>query len=135
MFLSKNVSVIITLTLLALVCLIVWYVNFPSYENLAEDRIQTYMKAQKVDLSKGYQKRSVKEYKTGRWLIAYKFQEEPGLLYEYQYDKHTNSVCLIVFQSPSMMGGSGMENGMGYPPLEDGWSKFDSNGNLILNAN
>jgi hypothetical protein len=132
--LSKKISVIITLTLMALVCLVVWYVNFPSYENLAEDRIQPYMKAQKVDLDKGYQKRSAREYTTGRWMITYKFEDQPNLIYEYEYDKHTNSVLLNVFESPLMIGGSGIESGMKYPSLEDGWSRFDSKGDLILKA-
>jgi hypothetical protein len=87
-----------------------------------------------VDLSKGYQKRSAREYTTGRWMITYKFEDEPNLIYEYEYDKHTNSVSLIVFESPLMIGGSGIESGMNYPSLENGWSRFDSKGNLILNA-
>jgi hypothetical protein len=33
-----------------------------------------------------------------------------------------------------MIGGSGIESGMKYPRLEDGWSRFDSNGTLLLNA-
>jgi hypothetical protein len=134
MFLPKRMSLIIPLTLLALIGLVVWYVNFSRYENLAEDRIRTYMEAQKVDLNQGVQKKSQKDHKTGRWVIAYKFEDEPHLLYEYTYDKPTNRVMLIVYQTPSMMGGSGMEYGMNYPSLEDGWSMFDSKGNLILNA-
>ncbi|WHY75267.1 hypothetical protein QNH20_14020 [Neobacillus sp. WH10] len=34
-----------------------------------------------------------------------------------------------------MIGGSSIESGMKYPSLKDGWSKFDSNGNLILTSN
>jgi hypothetical protein len=130
----KKVSVIIAITLWSLICMIVWYVNFPSYKNLAGDRVQSYMKAQKVDLDKGYQKRSAREYTTGRWMIKYKFEDEPNLIYEYEYDKHTNSVLLIVYESPLMVGGSSIEIGMNYPSLEGGWSKFDSKGKLIFKA-
>lgn len=128
---SKIVSIITVITLLAFLCMIVWYINFPSYENLAEDRISTYMKAQKVDLDKDYKKRSAREYTTGRWMITYKFEDEPNLTYEYEYDKHTNSVLLIVYETPLMTGGSSIESGMKYPSLEDGWSKFNSKGKLI----
>ncbi|MCM3666262.1 DUF3139 domain-containing protein [Mesobacillus subterraneus] len=131
---KKKVFVGITAIVLFLVCFIVWYVNFPGYKNIAEDRIDTYMEAQKVDLEQGYQKRSSRDFKTGRWMIVYKFAEEPNLIYEYEYDRNTNSVLLIVFESPTMNGGSSIEKGMHYPSLEDGWSKFDSKGNLILKS-
>ncbi|MEH7155283.1 DUF3139 domain-containing protein [Neobacillus drentensis] len=131
---SKKLFLSIFVFILSLAVVIVWYINFPGYEKIAEERIETYMKAQKVDFDKEYQKKSSKEFKTGRWMIVYKFADEPNLIYEYEYDKSTNSVMLIVFESPLMIGGSSVEKGMKYPSLKDGWSKFDSNGNLILTS-
>lgn len=132
---SKKLFLSIFVFILTLAIAIVWYINFPGYEKMAEERIETYMKAQKVDFDKDYQKKSSKDSKTGRWMIVYKFADEPNLIYEYEYDKSTNSVLLIVFQSPLMIGGSSVEKGMNYPPLNDGWSKFDSNGNLLFDSN
>jgi len=131
---KKKAFVWILVIVLFFVCFIIWYLNFPGYKNVAEDRINTYMKAQKVDLEQGYQKGSSRDFKTGRWMIVYKFSEEPNLIYEYEYDRNTNSVLLIVFESPTMKGGRSIQEGMNYPSLEDGWSKFDSKGKLILNS-
>ncbi|WP_312469848.1 DUF3139 domain-containing protein [Neobacillus sp.] len=131
---SKKFFLSICVFIFVLAVVIVWDINFPGYEKIAEERIETYMKAQKVDFDKEYQKKSSKEFKTGRWMIVYKFADEPNLIYEYEYDKSSNSVLLIVYESPLMIGGSSIESGMKYPSLKDGWSKFDSNGNLILTS-
>ena len=131
---KKKVFIGVTVVILSLICFVVWYVNFPGYENIAEDRINTYMEAQKVDLEQGYKKRSSRDYKTGRWMITYKFNEEENLIYEYEYDRKTNSVLLIVYETSDMTGGSSIEKGMSYPSLEEGWSKFDSKGDLILSS-
>jgi hypothetical protein len=114
---------------------ILWYINFPAYENLAENRINKYMEAQKVDKNIGFQKKSIKDFTTGRWLIVYKFENEKTMNYEYDYDKSEDKVLLIVYKSASnrMDGGTGIDDGMNYPSIEkNGWTKFNKHGNVIF---
>lgn len=110
---------------------IIWYINFPYYEKVAEKRINTYMEAQNVDKTKILDKDSRLSFKTGSWEITYKFKDEPNLTYEYTYDRKRNEVLLAVFNSPKLIGGSSVESGMNYQPIHNGWSKFDEEGNLI----
>jgi hypothetical protein len=127
---SKRVIFRLIILILFLLGSIIWYINFPYYEKIADKRINAYMKVQNVDKTKILEKDSQLALITGDWEIYYKFKDEPNLTYHYIYDRKTNSVALIVFNSPSLQGGSGVESGMNYPPIHEGWSKFDEEGNL-----
>ncbi|MBS4190185.1 DUF3139 domain-containing protein [Bacillus sp. FJAT-49705] len=122
---------IILILFIFMVGSIIWYINFPYYEKVAEKRINTYMEAQNVDKKKILDKDSHLDFKTGRWEINYKFKDEPNLTYEYTFDRKTNQVLLLVFNSTKLIGGSSVESGMNYPSIHEGWSKFDEDGNLI----
>jgi hypothetical protein len=128
---SKRLIFGLLILILFLISSIIWYINFPYYEKIAETRINAYMKVQNVDKTKISDKESQLSLKTGDWEIYYKFKDEPNLTYNYTYDRKTNSVLLMVFNSPSIQGGSGVESGMNYPAIHEGWSKFDKEGNLI----
>lgn len=60
-----------------------WYVNFPAYEKLAEERIDKYIAAQGIDKTKVSKKYSHKDYKQGRWTIDYEFDEK-DISYRYE---------------------------------------------------
>lgn len=109
-----------------------WYINYPAHEKRATDRIQKYMEAQGVDKSKILDEISSKDMKTGRWTIVYKFEDEPNLIYDYIYDKGTDAILLIVYETPRMNGGRSIDAGMNYPELTGGWVKFDAKGNIQL---
>ena len=112
-----------------------WYINYPAHEKRAEDRIHKYMVAQGIDKHNVFEKISSKDTKTGRWIIIYKFKDEKNLIYDYIYDKDTDAVLLVVYETPHMNGGRSIETGMRYPELEDGWVNFDSKGNIQLSHN
>lgn len=111
-----------TLLWISIGCTVFWFVNFTAYEKLAEERIDTYMEEQGVDERKVFKKQSVKNLQ-GRWEIAYKFEDEKKLTYQYTYDRQQDSVLLFVYETPLMIGGRVIHS--------EGWTKFDKDGEII----
>lgn len=114
-----------------------WNINNWSYENMAEERTASYMKAQGADSEEIIGEASFKNMQ-GRWEISYKFKDEPDLNYQYTYNRSTDSMLLFVFQtyndSKLMSGGKTIQEGMEYPSLgaDAGWVSFDKDGTPII---
>jgi hypothetical protein len=112
----------LSLLLVIVGCIIVWYKNYPAYEKLAEERVDTYLEAQGYVDRKVFQKESLKNFQ-GRWEIVYKFEDEKHLNYQYTYDKSGDRVLLFVYESPKIIGGRVVRS--------EGWTYFDKQGNMI----
>ena len=108
---------------------VIWYINFPAHEKLAEERIDTYMAAQGIDKTKVSQKNSFMNGQ-GRWEIHYKFEDEENIEYHYNYDKTSDRAKVFIRNR-----GLPIQGGMKHPSLDknQSWTKFDENGNIILN--
>jgi len=126
-----------TITLLTVSVFIVigsvsyWYVNFPAYEKLAEERIDTYMASQGIDKNKVSKKKSQKYYELGRWIIDYKFDEK-DISYVYEYDKSKDSILLLIRHRGIPI--DIIKKDVKYPSLDKdgGWTSFDENGDILL---
>ena len=129
---KKKIMTILTILVFIVVGSVsYWYVNFPAYEKLAEERIDTYMAAQGIDKNKVSKKYSQKNYEQGRWSIDYEFDEK-DISYQYEYDKSTDRILLLIRYSGIPI--EIIKKDVKYPSLEEdgGWSYFDENGNIIL---
>jgi len=129
---KKKTITILTIILFIIICSVCyWYVNFPAYEKLAEERIDTYMAAQGVDKNKVTKKLSMKNYEQGRWTIHYKFDEK-DVEYHYEYDKSQDRVLLFIRYNGIPV--EIIKKEVKYQGLnKDGyWTAFDENGNILL---
>lgn len=128
---KKIMTILAILAFIVIVSVSYWYVNFPAYENLAEERIDTYMAAQGIDKNKVSQKHSQKYYELGRWTIDYEFDEK-DISYMYEYDKSKDGILLFIRYRGIPIETIKMD--VKYPSLDKdgGWSYFDENGNVIL---
>jgi len=118
----KKRKILIFLLWVVIGCTVFWYVNFPAYEKLAEERIDTYMEDQGVDEKKVIKKQSMKNLQ-GRWEIAVKFEDEKNLTYQYTYDRQLDRVLLFVYETPLIIGGRVIRS--------EGWTQFDKDGEII----
>ena len=86
--------------------------EYPVEKHMANQAIEEYMKNQGIPEEMIESKKYLKDYKQGGYEINIELLDDPGLTYQYSWVK-SRGVVLLVFR-----GGSGMDTGMKYPPLE-----------------
>ncbi|SDM89836.1 Protein of unknown function [Psychrobacillus sp. OK028] len=126
---KKTITILTILVFILIGSVSNWYVNFPAYEKLAEERIDTYMAAQGIDKNKVSKKYSHKNYEQGRWSIYYEFDEE-GISYHYEYDKSSDSILLLIRYRGVPI--EIIKKDVKYPAFDKGWTAFDESGNIVL---
>ena len=128
---KKTITILTILAFIVICSVSYWYVNFPAYEKLAEERIDTYMAVQDVDKNKVTKKHSQKNYEQGRWTIDYAFDEK-DVEYQYEYDKSQDRVLLFIRYNGIPV--EIIKKEVKYQGLNKNgyWTAFDENGNILL---
>ncbi|WP_102263241.1 DUF3139 domain-containing protein [Mesobacillus jeotgali] len=93
-----------------ILCFILY--EYPVEKHLANREIEEYMKNQGISEETIESKKYLKDYKQGGYEISVELMDDPGIIYQYSWVK-SRGVVLLVFK-----GGSGMDTGVKYPPLE-----------------
>lgn len=86
--------------------------EYPIEKHMANQAIEEYIKDQGIPEEMIESEKYLKDYKQGGYEINIELLDDPGLTYQYSWVK-TRGVVLLVYR-----GGSGMDTGMKYPPLE-----------------